>query len=315
MEKKLQNPIVICVLALLCCALWGSAFPCIKIGYEWMEIEGIGSQILFAGYRFFLSGVLTFALGCLLERRILRMKRENFGVIFRQGVLQTTIQYVCFYIGLAHTTGAKGSIINASNAFVSIVAAHYMIRSERMTWKKGLGCILGLAGVVLVNLEPGGFGGGFRFLGEGMVLLCTITYGVSTVLLKMISDRESPMTITAYQTLIGSALLIVIGWLLHGDVGVFTWKSAALLFYMALLSTVAFSLWTLLLKYNPVGKVAVYGFTIPIFGVLLSGILLGETIFSVKYLAALLFVSGGVILVNRNDAGKQNRDDVSSRNR
>ena len=146
MEKKLQNPIVICVLALLCCALWGSAFPCIKIGYEWMEIEGIGSQILFAGYRFFLSGVLTFALGCLLERRILRMKRENFGVIFRQGVLQTTIQYVCFYIGLAHTTGAKGSIINASNAFVSIVAAHYMIRSERMTWKKGLGCILGLAG-------------------------------------------------------------------------------------------------------------------------------------------------------------------------
>lgn len=315
MEKKLQNPIVICVLALLCCALWGSAFPCIKIGYEWMEIEGTGSQILFAGYRFFLSGVLTFALGCLLERRILRMKRENFGVIFRQGVLQTTIQYVCFYIGLAHTTGAKGSIINASNAFVSIVAAHYMIRSERMTWKKGLGCILGLAGVVLVNLEPSGFGGGFRFLGEGMVLLCTIAYGVSTVLLKMISDRESPMTITAYQTLIGSALLIVIGWLLHGDVGAFTWKSAALLFYMALLSTVAFSLWTLLLKYNPVGKVAVYGFTIPIFGVLLSGILLRETIFSVKYLAALLFVSGGVILVNRNDAGKQNRDDVSSRNR
>lgn len=314
MEKKLQNPIVICVLALLCCALWGSAFPCIKIGYEWMEIEGTGSQILFAGYRFFLSGVLTFALGCLLERRILRMKRENFGVIFRQGVLQTTIQYVCFYIGLAHTTGAKGSIINASNAFVSIVAAHYMIRSERMTWKKGLGCILGLAGVVLVNLEPGGFGGGFRFLGEGMVLLCTIAYGVSTVLLKMISDRESPMTITAYQTLIGSALLIVIGWLLHGDVGAFTWKSAALLFYMALLSTVAFSLWTLLLKYNPVGKVAVYGFTIPIFGVLLSGILLGETIFSVKYLAALLFVSGGVILVNQNDAGKQNRNDVSNRN-
>lgn len=315
MEKKLQNPIVICVLALLCCALWGSAFPCIKIGYEWMEIEGIGSQILFAGYRFFLSGVLTFALGCLLERRILRMKRENFGVIFRQGVLQTTIQYVCFYIGLAHTTGAKGSIINASNAFVSIVAAHYMIRSERMTWKKGLGCILGLAGVVLVNLEPGGFGGGFRFLGEGMVLLCTIAYGVSTVLLKMISDRESPMTITAYQTLIGSVLLIVTGWCLHGEVSVNTWKSSALLFYMALLSTVAFSLWTLLLKYNPVGKVAVYGFTIPIFGVLLSGILLGETIFSVKYLAALLFVSGGVILVNRNDAGKQNRDDVSSRNR
>lgn len=305
MEKKLQNPVVICVLALLCCALWGSAFPCIKIGYDWMKIEGTGSQILFAGYRFFLSGVLTFLIGCMLEKRILRMKRGSFGVIFRQGVLQTTVQYICFYIGLAHTTGAKGSIINASNAFVSIVAAHYMIRSERMTWKKGVGCMLGLAGVILVNLEPGGFAGGFHFLGEGMVLLCTIAYGVSTVLLKMISDRESPMTITAYQTLIGSVLLIVTGWCLQGEVSVTVWKSAALLFYMALLSTVAFSLWTLLLKYNPVGKVAVYGFTIPIFGVLLSGILLGETIFSVKYVAALILVSGGVILVNRKDTVKE----------
>lgn len=305
MEKKLQNPVVICVLALLCCALWGSAFPCIKIGYDWMKIEGTGSQILFAGYRFFLSGVLTFLIGCMLEKRILRMKRGSCGVIFRQGVLQTTVQYICFYIGLAHTTGAKGSIINASNAFVSIVAAHYMIRSERMTWKKGVGCMLGLAGVILVNLEPGGFAGGFHFLGEGMVLLCTIAYGVSTVLLKMISDRESPMTITAYQTLIGSVLLIVTGWCLQGEVSVTVWKSAALLFYMALLSTVAFSLWTLLLKYNPVGKVAIYGFTIPIFGVLLSGILLGETIFSVKYVAALILVSGGVILVNRKDTVKE----------
>lgn len=305
MENKLQNPVVICVLALLCCALWGSAFPCIKIGYDWMKIEGTGSQILFAGYRFFLSGVLTFLIGCMLEKRILRMKRGSFGVIFRQGVLQTTVQYICFYIGLAHTTGAKGSIINASNAFVSIVAAHYMIRSERMTWKKGVGCMLGLAGVILVNLEPGGFAGGFHFLGEGMVLLCTIAYGVSTVLLKMISDRESPMTITAYQTLIGSVLLIVTGWCLQGEVSVTVWKSAALLFYMALLSTVAFSLWTLLLKYNPVGKVAIYGFTIPIFGVLLSGILLGETIFSVKYVAALILVSGGVILVNRKDTVKE----------
>ena len=100
-----------------------------------------------------------------------------------------------------------------------------------------------------------------------------------------------------------------------GRVQVYSLKAACLLLYLAALSAAAFSIWTLLLKYNPVGKVAVYGFTIPIFGVLLSGILLGETIFSVKYLAALLFVSGGVILVNRNDAGKQNRDDVSSRNR
>ena len=111
MRKKLTQPAGVCLLALFCCALWGSAFPCIKIGYEWFEIEGVGSQILFAGYRFFLSGIFTFLIGCILEKRILTMKRSSFPYILRQGLLQTTIQYVCFYVGLAHTTGTKGSAI------------------------------------------------------------------------------------------------------------------------------------------------------------------------------------------------------------
>lgn len=299
MEKKLQNPAVICLLALFCCALWGSAFPCIKIGYEWLEIEGAGSQILFAGYRFFLSGVFTFLIGCALEKRVLTMKRSSVPYILRQGILQTTVQYVCFYVGLAHTTGTKGSIINASNAFVSIVAAHFMLKSEKMTWKKALGCLLGLAGVIIINLEPGAWGSGFSLMGEGMILICTIAYGISTVYLKMISDKESPMTITAYQILFGSVLLILIGILLGGHVGNFTLKSIVLLIYMALLSTAAFSLWTILLKYNPVGKVAIFGFSIPVFGVVLSAVVLGEEIFAVKNLIALILVSGGILLVNR----------------
>ena len=214
---------------------------------------------------FFLSGIFTFVIGCAVERKFLTMKRSSVWHIFRQGLLQTTVQYVCFYIGLACATGAKSSIINASQGFVAIIASHFMLKSEKMTWKKTIGCILGLAGVVTVNLSPGAWGSGFSMKGEGMILICTIVYGISMVLLKMISDEESPMTITAYQTLMGGALLILIGIVMGGHVGGFTAKSAALLIYMALLSTAAFSIWTILMKYNPVGKVAVYTFTIPIF--------------------------------------------------
>lgn len=304
MEKRLQKPAVVCLLALICCALWGSAFPCIKVGYEWFGIEGTGSQILFAGYRFFLAGVLTFIFGCILEKRFLTMKRSSIPYILRQGFLQTTVQYFFFYVGLANTTGTKGSIINASNAFVSIVAAHFMLKNEKMTWQKGLGCILGLAGVVVINLAPGAWGTGFSIKGEGMVLICTIAYGISTVVLKMISDMESPMTITSYQILFGSILLIVIGWALGGHVEGFTVKSTLLLIYMALISTVAFSIWTMLLKYNPVGRVAIYGFTIPVFGVALSAIFLGEEIFSLKNLSALILVSVGILIVNSTKAVK-----------
>lgn len=299
MAEKIKKPAVVCALALLCCALWGSAFPCIKLGYAWLDIKGTGSQILFAGYRFFLSGILTFVIGCAVERKLLIMKRSSIWHIFRQGLLQTTVQYVCFYIGLAYATGAKSSIINASQGFVAIIASHFMLKSEKMTWKKTVGCILGLAGVVAVNLSPGAWGSGFSMKGEGMILICTIVYGISMVLLKMISDEESPMTITAYQTLMGGALLILIGVVMGGHVGGFTAKSVALLIYMALLSTAAFSIWTILMKYNPVGKVAVFTFTIPIFGVALSGLLLGEQVLEIKNLIALVLVSAGIIIVNR----------------
>ena len=309
MEKKLTQPAGVCLLALFCCALWGSAFPCIKIGYEWFKIEDVGSQILFAGYRFFLSGIFTFLIGCVLERRFLTIKRSSFPCIFRQGLLQTTIQYVFFYVGLANTTGTKGSVINGSNAFISILAAHFLIKSERMTWTKTLGCLFGFAGVVVVNLAPGGLSGGFHMLGEGMVLICTIAYGISTVLLKLISDRESPMTITAYQTLFGGALLIVLGVLLGGKVAAPDARSAALLIYMALLSTGAFSVWTLLLKYNPVGKVAIYEFTIPIFGAALSALLLGEQVFSLQNISALLLISVGIWVTYREPC-KRKTDSV-----
>ena len=75
MEKLFKKPIVICVMALICCALWGSAFPCVKIGYELLQIETTGSQILFAGYRFFGAGILTFLMGCIIEKRVLTLKK------------------------------------------------------------------------------------------------------------------------------------------------------------------------------------------------------------------------------------------------
>lgn len=298
-ENIFTNPVLVPLLAIFCCILWGSAFPAIKVGYAWFHIEGDGSQILFAGYRFFMAGVFTFLVGCLLEKRILTVKLNSVPAICVQGILQTAFQYVFFYIGLANTTAAKGSIINAINGFVSIVAAHFMLRDEKMTWKKGVGCLLGMLGVVVVNLQSGSLGDGFKMTGDGFVLLASISYGISSVTLKMISGKESPMAITAYQLLFGSTLLIILGKALGGSISGFDMRSTALFLYLALLSTVTFSIWTVLLKYNPVGKVAVYGFTIPIFGVILSGLILGEEVLTVKNILALLLVSIGIFIVNR----------------
>ena len=319
MEKSFwQRPAVMAGLAVVCCALWGSAFPCIKMGYGLLDIQDTGSQILFAGYRFFLAGVLTWVLGSVLEKRPLVMKKTSVLPVFGQGLLQTTVQYVFFYVGLAHCTGSKGSILDATSTFFAILLAHFVLKNERMTLRKGIGCLVGFLGVLVVNMDgllpsllgfriglagAGATTGGFHALGEGFVLISAAAYGISSVTLKFITDKESPTTITAYQLMMGSAILIAAGFALGGHVTGFTWQSALLLLYMALLSTVAFSIWTTLLKYNPVSTVSVFSFSIPVFGSLLSGIFLQEQVFSITTLVALALVCVGIIIVNSRNRG------------
>ncbi len=303
-ENIFTNQAVAASLALICCALWGSAFPCVKIGYKIFNINDTGSQILFAGYRFFLAGIMALIFTSIIQQEFVKIKTSSIPYIAGQGILQTTLQYIFFYIGMANTTGSKGSVINASNVFFSIITAHFFLENEKITLKKATGCITGFAGVILVNFNSGGFLGSFNFNGEGMVLLCSAAYGISSVTLKKISRLESPAAITAYQLLFGGALLIITGICAGGKVKGFTLQGTMLLIYMALLSTAAFCIWAALLKYNPVGKISVYSFSIPVFGVLFSALFLNESFLSLKNLAALLLAATGIVIVNSSKKQK-----------
>ncbi|MBP9905368.1 MAG: EamA family transporter, partial [Rhodoferax sp.] len=72
---------------------------------------------------------------------------------------------------------------------------------------------------------------------------------------------------------------------------------------LVLLSSVAFGLWTILLKYNRVGMVTVFNFLIPIFGAMLSAVFLGERILEWKNVIALVLVCSGIFLVTRDRVG------------
>lgn len=304
MEKKrimIQNPIAVAVLAILCCFLWGSAFPGVKMGYELCHVEGVGSQILFAGWRFFLAGVLTLVIFSVMEKKVIRPQKRMIIPVIGQGLLNTTVQYFFFYIGLAHTTGAKGSIITASNVFFSILFAHFLIKGEELTKRKVIGCLVGFLGVVVINIRPGELDSGFSLLGDGFIIICSIAYGASTVTTKILAREEKPETITAYQLMIGGAVLIIMGLMFGGKVTIDSTSAAILFTYLCLLSTIAFAIWSFLLKYNPVGLVSPYGFTNPIFATILSGIFLHEDILNWNNLIALLLICGAIIYVNRPD--------------
>lgn len=102
----------------------------------------------------------------------------------------------------------------------------------------------------------------------------------------------------------GRGLLLLTGLCFGGTLPQFTGQSLLLLGYMVLLSAVAQTIWSALTRYNPVGRVAVYGFLNPVFGVLLSALLLreGQQAFTPYSLAALVLVCVGIFVVNRSDA-------------
>lgn len=304
MNKKnfVTKPLGIGLLACLCCLLWGSATPAIKIGYEWFGIgaSDVASRILFAGVRFVLAGVLTVIFGSMIAGKALLPQRNSWGMICKLGMVQTVFQYIFFYMGLAYTTGVKSAIINGSQTFIAILMACLLFRYEKLTMQKFMGCLIGFAGVIVINFDPSGLTGGFTLRGEGAILLAAIAYALSSALVKRYSQKESPVVLSGYQFVFGGIIMTICGFLMGGQLTGWCMKSVVLLIYMALISSVAYSVWGILLKHNPVGKVAVYSFTNPIFSVLLSFVFLKESSsFGWELLVALALVCGGIYLVNR----------------
>ncbi len=311
-ETFLQTGWVVALLAMVCCFLWGSAFPCIKIGYALFHIaaDDTASQIVFAGARFVLAGILTISIGSILSRKMLFPASNSWGMVIKLCLAQTVIQYLLFYIGLANTSGVKASIIEASNVFLAILISALIFHYEKLGVGKIIGCLLGFAGVVLINLNGTGFDGSMTFLGEGCIFLSTLSYALSSVLIKTYGRHENPVTLSGYQFTLGGMIMTLVGFFMGGKLHGFTVQSTMLLIYMALISAVAYSLWGILLKHNSVSKVAVYGFMNPVFGVILSAVLLKEQnqAFTIQGLISLILVCIGIYIVNKDFSNETNEN-------
>ena len=290
-------------MASLCCLLWGSAYPAIKNGYVLFNIAAndIPSKLVFAGWRFLFAGLVLLVIAALGKKAIFAFGSRSFGQMALVGLTQTSLQYVFFYIGLAYATGVKSSIMNATGTFFSVLLAHFIYRNDRLSFNKVLGCVVGFAGVMVVNFSDSLLSFDFTLLGEGCVVIAAFVLSAASIYGKKVSQQIDSVVLTGWQLLIGGAALLLIGFATGGTLAALTWKSAALMLYMVALSSAAFSLWTILLKYNRVSMITVFNFMIPIFGTLLSGLFLDESFLEWKNGLALLLVCYGIWLVTKEE--------------
>lgn len=299
-ESFFSKRAAVFAVAILCNLLWGSATPAIKTAYALFQIGpgDIMSRLLLAGVRFAFAGVVIIIYGSIAAKKFIRPKKESFLNVIKLGTVQTVIQYIFFYTGLAHTTGMKSLILGASATFFAIIFS-VLYRFEKLTARKITGCIIGFAGVVLINLTGDSFGA-FNLAGDGAIMVYTIANAFAAVLIKKYSATEEPIVLTGYQFLYGGIVLVAAGLTGRGKLLPVSPSAWLLMAYMIFLSAVAYTLWSVLLKYNPVSSVTIYSFTNTVFGVLLSAIILKEqnAFTPLQCAVSVVLVSLGIIIVN-----------------
>ncbi|WP_328598765.1 DMT family transporter [Pseudoramibacter porci] len=306
-KDPLTRGTIVFALALIACLLWGSAFSMIKLGYRFLSIGGTADQILFAGLRFTLAGILTVVIGKGIFKGSFLPKRSALPCMAWLALFQTILQYTLFYVSLAHLSGVRGSIINGTGTFWAILVACLIFKQEQLTARKLAGCAIGFLGILLVNLSGLHAGASFSVLGDGFMILSTIASSVSAALLRQFGSREAPYLLSGWQFFFGGLILTAAGWIVGGRFGAVTMQGIGILIYLALVSAVAYGLWALLLAHNPVSKVQIYFFVTPVAGVFLSAWLLGEKNQALGWpaLLALICVSLGIYIVNRPSRIKQ----------
>lgn len=293
-----QRPLWVTLFALTAAIAWGWAYPLIKFGFAEFGITQAmtGSKMLFAGIRFAMSGFILLAIALATKRNFRVSKPADWNYILLFALLNTTLHYSCFYIGLSHSDGARAAILNSLSVFLVVLLACLFFKSDRLTPKKMLGCAIGVVGILVLNVGQGG-SGQFTFLGDGMIVLNALCSAFASLLTRGLSRRVDVFVGTGYSLFFGGILLIIVSLFMQGTLPYITIYGLVILVLLIGISALGFALYNKLISCNPVGKVAIFNSLIPVVGTLTSCLCLGEP-FYWKYLAACLLAMVGIYIIN-----------------
>ena len=294
-----QRPLWVTVFALTAAIAWGWAFPIVKIGFSAFGItpEMTGSKMLYAGIRFASAGLIVLTIARRSGHSFRVRAKSDWWFILAFALMNTTLHYFFFYIGMSHSMGSRAAILNSMSTFLVVLLACLCVKSDRMTLRKLLGCVIGFGGIMALNLG-GADSGRFTWLGDGMIIINTIVIALAGLMVRGLSRRIDIFVGTGFSLTIGGLLLVIPGLLIGGTLPVVNAKGIICLLLLISISATGFALYNKLLSCNPIGKVAIYNSLIPIVGSVTSCICLGETFYA-KYALAGILAALGIYIINK----------------
>ena len=294
-----QRPLWVTVFALTAAIAWGWAFPIVKIGFSAFGItpEMTGSKMLYAGIRFASAGLIVLTIARRSGHSFRVRAKSDWWFILAFALMNTTLHYFFFYIGMSHSMGSRAAILNSMSTFLVVLLACLCFKSDSMTLRKLLGCVIGFGGIMALNIG-GADSGRFTWLGDGMIIINTIVIALAGLMVRGLSRRIDIFVGTGFSLTIGGLLLVIPGLLIGGTLPVVNAKGIICLLLLISISATGFALYNKLLSCNPIGKVAIYNSLIPIVGSVTSCICLGETFYA-KYALAGILAALGIYIINK----------------
>jgi drug/metabolite transporter (DMT)-like permease len=210
-------------------------------------------------------------------------------------------EFVFIYSGLEHTAASRMVVFIYLAPIVTALGVHWWVPGEHLVRAQWLGVALAFAGVALA------FGDGFlaargaTLLGDFFGLVAAVLWGATTVLIRTTSLSRATAAKTLFYQLAVAVPVLLAASLLLGEPGVVAltpFALASLAYQGAIVAFASYLAWFWLLTRYLAGRLAVFSFMTPLFGVLAGVAVLGESL-TPTFAAAALLVGGGIVLVNR----------------
>jgi len=230
---------------------------------------------------------------------------EHMGHGLAIGVL-FGLEFLLLYCGIDYTDASRAVIFLYTHPLWVALGAHFLLSHERLNWIKSVGLCLAFAGLISVFASRSTTLGPLHFLGDLMEVGAGILWAATTLYIKrFIWDRPITHFQTLFAQLFFSIPVLAMGsFLFEADktVVLAPLVVSAIVYQTVVVAFFSYLLWFWMIHRYPVSRLAAFTFLAPLFGVILSGLLLKETL-TFQLWVGFVLVSAGIYLVNRPESG------------
>ena len=282
-------------LALLTMLLWGSLFPMVKLGFSAYKVKTVADILLFAGIRFVICGGIICIIAAIKDRASYRPVKNSVVPILLSGVFAIILHYGFTYTGLELTESSKTALIKQIGALFYVCFSFLFIKEDKPTAKKIIAALVGVLGIVALNVGSEGFS---FSVGDLLILCASFCTVFSNVISKKVFQTVAPVTATGISQLFGGIVILTVGLAMGGKVAFTPDASLWIMVYICFASIVSYCIWFGIVKNGELSKLFIIKFAEPVFACIFGALILGENIWRTQYLVAFLLISGSIWFSN-----------------